>query len=96
VRPFRLALATALTVAAFAAPVGAHADDTECPGRSGPTIALQPYVCAGTETEGWGGSLYAYAGTCATGPCTVVTVPVEDTVIVVAGIVNDVWDDITP
>ena len=94
-RLFRLALTATVAALALAAPGGAHADD-ECPGRSGPTVAFQPVVCAGTETDGWGGSLYAYAGTCATGPCTVVIVPVEDVIIQVGGIVDDLYQKITP
>jgi hypothetical protein len=95
VRPLRFTLAAAVAVLAVALPTGAYAED-ECPGRHNPTEDLEPTVCAGTTTDGWGGSAYAFAGTCATTPCTVVTVPFEDVIVYVGGIVNDVWDDITP
>jgi hypothetical protein len=95
VRSFRLVLALAAATAALAVPGAAHAE-YDCPGRHSPTEPLEPYVCAGTTTDGWGGSLYAYAGTCVSGECTYATVPVEDFVIAVATVVNDVWDDITP
>lgn len=86
----------ALTALALGAPAGAYADDTPCPGRNNPTAPIEPAVCVGTETDGWGGSTYVFVGTCATDPCTIQTVPVEDIVVTVGGIVSDVYDRITP
>lgn len=95
-RPFRLALAATLATAAFAVPGAAYAE-YDCPGRHTPQEVLEPYVCAGTTTDGWGGPTYAYAGTChSDGTCTLVTVPVEEIVVFVADVVNDVYQEITP
>jgi hypothetical protein len=94
VRPFRLALAASLATLAVAAG-GAYAED-DCPGRNTDTGALEPYVCAGVGQDGWGGPVFVYAGTCATGPCDVVTVPVEEILVDVTGVLNDVWDRIRP
>lgn len=94
-RLFRLALTATVAALAVAVPAGtAHADEDVCPSRAvGP---LEPYACAGTETDGWGGPMYVYAGTCAIEPCAGVTVPVEELVVTVGGVVNDVWQKIAP
>lgn len=91
----RFALAATLAALALAAPA-AHAEDTPCPGRHNPTEALEPTVCVGTTTDGWGGPAYAFVGTCATDPCTVVIVPFEEVIVAVGGVANDVYDLITP
>lgn len=93
-RSFRLALALGLATAALSA--GAASADDDCPGRNTPTGAVEPYVCAGLGQDGWGGPVIAYAGTCATGPCTVVIVPVEELILAVVEPVNEVWDKIVP